>query len=108
MRPVHAGVGEGLVEDLQALLGTVDVGEVDLGDLGMAGVGHALQRPLGALVPPPPRRLRIERRRRARTVTLPGPQHAHGRITIEQVLEVGGAGAGQPGEDQRRRRSLPR
>ena len=52
--------------------------------------------------PPPGDRFGVDRGRRHRPVAFPGAQHAERRILVEQVLEVGGSGTRQPGEEDGR------
>ncbi len=101
-RPEHPRVHEGLVEDGQALLRTVDVGEVEGVDLAAGHLAHEA-RVLDARRVALRRRLGVERRRRRRPLALPRAQHPQARILIEEVLEVRGARARQPGEEDRRR-----
>ena len=100
-RPQHPGVHEGLVEDGQALLRTVDVGEVEGVDLPAGRLAHDAGG-LDAGLAATRRRLGIERRRRRRALTLPGAQHPQPRVLVEEVLEVGGARPRQTGEEDRR------
>ena len=86
-RPQQPGVDEGLVEDGQALLRTVDVGEVERVDLA----ARRLVRParvLDARLVPPADRLGVGRGRRHRPFTFPRAQHAQVGVLVEEVLEV--------------------
>ena len=98
--PEEAGVHEGLVENGQTLLRTLHVGEVERVDLSArrprAPAGRRRCSPRAGVAPTPDRR-----RRRDRSIALPGAQHAQPRVLIEQVLEVGGAGSRETGEEDR-------
>ena len=99
-RPEEPGVDERLVQDGQALLRPVDVGEVEGVDLA-AG---RLSRPasiLHARLATPTDRPRIGRRWRDRSFTFPSAQHPQCRILVEEVLEVRRPRPRQSGEKDR-------
>ena len=99
-RPQQPGVDEGLVEDGQALLRTVDVGEVERVDLAARRrVGPP--RVLDARLVPPADGVGVGRGRRHRPFTFPRAQHPQVGFLVEEVLEVRRSRSREPGEEDR-------
>src|SRR5208282_323517 len=86
--PEKSWVDEGLVQNRQTLLRSVNVCEMEGIDLS----ARQFTREPGVLetgLPPLTSRVDVDGRRRCRSFALPGSHHPEVRVQVEEILEVG-------------------